>query len=671
FSLPSSEPFHDFDSIHNHLRSMALQSPAKLVEQAKSISEDNYEFVTENLTQDVGNDVVVASEEGEEFPRKRRPGLGLNRARPRFSLKPTKKPSVEDLLPILDLKALKDPVEFFAAHEKRENAKREIQKQLGFLPSELNQDSNKPRERRPGLPGLNRRPIRYRHRSSTITLDNNDDVLSSQEAFESDSINPVNDNTDKDKASLASLDTEVTGSSAIQEKEVNDVLQGLLSCNSEDLEGDGAMNLLQERLQIKPIVPEILSVPDFPDYQPIDLKLLRGNLSKPRKALSDVDNLLKGINIKTPLRRDAGCIEKQLASPTPPRSPFASLLSLQKHISQSKPSVDPFATHEIDHVSTRNYSPTHMIHQEVNTDGSSKLSNELSAPIIEDVIAAGETNKILDISENSKEDNSGKSSDKVNALLFEDRVAVTETSSVQVPVINCTSTPQKSMVDNSREPEFDANVDLNEHHVDMDVDIGGSGMRQKVMDDTEGTQNIEPNEPYQFEDKTLEDNSQELTASISTDSANFNLVIPLADQSNPVGFQASSMNKQSRRSDDGPEQCLQEKTVGSVAPVNGQKRVKLRVQKESKGKKKLVQRKSLADAGTSWESGVRRSTRFRTRPLEYWKGERMVYGRVHQSLTTVIGVKCMSPGSDGKPTMKVKSFVSDKYKELFEIASLH
>jgi len=29
----------------------------------------------------------------------------------------------------------------------------------------------------------------------------------------------------------------------------------------------------------------------------------------------------------------------------------------------------------------------------------------------------------------------------------------------------------------------------------------------------------------------------------------------------------------------------------------------------------------------------------------------------------------MSPGSDGKPTMKAKSFVSDKYKELFEIAS--
>ncbi|MCH90863.1 CENP-C, partial [Trifolium medium] len=75
---------------------------------------------------------------------------------------------------------------------------------------------------------------------------------------------------------------------------------------------------------------------------------------------------------------------------------------------------------------------------------------------------------------------------------------------------------------------------------------------------------------------------------------------------------------------------------------------------ESKGKR-LQQRKSLADAGTSWESGVRRSTRFRTKPLKYWKGERMMYGRVHKSLSTVIGVKCMSPGSDGKPKMKLRN----------------
>jgi hypothetical protein len=55
------------------------------------------------------------------------------------------------------------------------------------------------------------RPVRYRHRVSTEALDNNDDVLSSQEAFESDSLDPVGDNTDKGKVSLASLDNEVTG----------------------------------------------------------------------------------------------------------------------------------------------------------------------------------------------------------------------------------------------------------------------------------------------------------------------------------------------------------------------------------------------------------------------------------------------------------------------------
>ncbi|XP_045817165.1 centromere protein C-like [Trifolium pratense] len=165
----------------------------------------------------------------------------------------------------------------------------------------------------------------------------------------------------------------------------------------------------------------------------------------------------------------------------------------------------------------------------------------------------------------------------------------------------------------------------------------------------------------------LAENMQELISSVPTNDANFDSVIPLADQSNPVANQAKSMDKRSGRSDDGPEPCLQMILLEYIS--NRKKRVKHASQKESKGKR-LRQRKSLADdAGTSWESGVRRSTRYRTKPLEYWKGERMVYGRVYESLSTVIGVKCMSPGTDGKPEMKAKSFVSDQYKELFEIAS--
>lgn len=92
------------------------------------------------------------------------------------------RPSVEDSLPILDIKNLKDPDKFFMAHEPLQSdccffsllhhgcifwlivffcifyfidAGREIQAVI--VPSEPNQDSTKPRECRPGLPGFIRR----------------------------------------------------------------------------------------------------------------------------------------------------------------------------------------------------------------------------------------------------------------------------------------------------------------------------------------------------------------------------------------------------------------------------------------------------------------------------------------------------------------------------------
>ncbi|KAF7843311.1 centromere protein C [Senna tora] len=114
---------------------------------------------------------------------------------------------------------------------------------------------------------------------------------------------------------------------------------------------------------------------------------------------------------------------------------------------------------------------------------------------------------------------------------------------------------------------------------------------------------------------------------------------------------------------------VQEKTEASKVSIKEQRKNKLHSRRKRKDKG-LSQRQSLSAAGTSWKSGVRRSTRIKTRPLEYWKGERLLYGRIHESLATVIGVKYMSLGSaDGKPTMKVKSYVSDVHKELLEMAS--
>lgn len=294
--------------------------------------------------------------------------------------------------------------------------------------------------------------------------------------------------------------------SATEDNKINNILDGLLHCNPEDLEGDGAMTLLQEKLQIKPIVLDKLSVPDFPDNQMIDLKSLRGNSSKPRKALSNIDNLLKGMNNKTPLKQDVANPVQQLASPTPPRSPFAPLLSLQMHISRSKPSADPFSAHEIEHSSARNYSPTHMINQELNLVGSGKLSNELNTRMTEDMISVSKTSSVVDTVKDctstygkSKEDNSGKSPDKVIAPVVEDTIAISGRTSVEDTVRNCASTSQKSKEDNSREPEFYANVDSNETHVDMDMDIGGSGMDKRVMNNTEGGPNSDANGTCEFE----------------------------------------------------------------------------------------------------------------------------------------------------------------------------
>ena len=37
------------------------------------------------------------------------------------------------------------------------------------------------------------------------------------------------------------------------------------------------------------------------------------------------------------------------------------------------------------------------------------------------------------------------------------------------------------------------------------------------------------------------------------------------------------------------------------------------------------------DGGSEWKKGRRVSTRIKSRPLDWWRGERMLYGRVHRS----------------------------------------
>ncbi|GAQ86469.1 hypothetical protein KFL_002910070 [Klebsormidium nitens] len=74
----------------------------------------------------------------------------------------------------------------------------------------------------------------------------------------------------------------------------------------------------------------------------------------------------------------------------------------------------------------------------------------------------------------------------------------------------------------------------------------------------------------------------------------------------------------------------------------------LQPQQTGRGKKNkrlmlLHGRTSLADAGLRTEHGVRRTTRARIRPLEFWRNETVVYERSHNSLPTIARVVTLSP----------------------------
>ncbi|XP_028771702.1 uncharacterized protein LOC114728916 [Neltuma alba] len=553
------------------------------------------------------NDVVFM--EAKDYPRKRRPALGHKRTH--FSLKPNKIYPSETLKPTLDIDYMKDPEEFFMAYERLENAIREIQKQMGGVSFELNQNNKSPcaRQRRPVLLRNNQwRVVRYRHRYSVGTSENNYHVPSFQEIYEPSSQGFDGEDTGKNEPCLASLESELTDSSVVEGK-IGDILKELRHSTCDDLERDVAIPHLLDSLQIRSITLQKLSIPDLASNRVTDLKSFGCDMSKPGKVLSDTDNLLTEMRNKTALkqRQDARSALRQLpsSSSTPPKSPFALLSSLLKYCSFSSSSVDPFPLIDDDNLPTRN---TSVVNREINLINSGE-----AASFVKDGCAG-----------------------------------------------DCAITSRKSKEDNSEKLGFDAHIGSKEPLVDIDVEIGHSDMGDGIMDVPVCRSNSEVNEA----------NMQEAECSMSRDDSDLILVNPV-DQSIPVGLQSNAKDECTITSNDGEaRQCLQvrEKTKASKASVKRRKD-KSYSWREQKNER-LSRRQSLAAAGTSWNSGVRRSTRIKTRPLEYWKGERLVYGRIHESLATVIGVKYMSPGStDGKPTMKVKSYVSDEHKELLEMAS--
>ncbi|CAH1446298.1 unnamed protein product [Lactuca virosa] len=559
----------DLEAVHQYTISMALQSPDKYFEEAKSVVDGGLEFLNTKKTE--------ADIKEKENPQKHRPGLVRKRAK--FSLKPDTSQSSTLVEPSLEIDQLQDPEEFFAAFEKFEitssfsnlDTQKELKRQRGGGDVDEVKTSTTVRHRRPEIP---RRKVSYKHYEYYSQSQEYTSVA--QETLQDKIVSPIPPTRCLQQESFTPNqqcdEEEVTESISKSENRIHKMFDELMASNIENLDGNEALSFLKERMNIKDVDIEDLQLPEFHEIPRVDF-------------ISPFKNLLQESQNKSILTTDT--TEKVLL-PNKYNPPFQS--------------VDPFSSthgHDVDSHPTTFTKIISASKDMVSATSAKKNITETATATgdMEDREHNVEERDAGDIRTN--EDINGNSEDTVAKA-----ASVVKEFSLDVEEI---ISEENNNVEDVTEKAGEAEVNVVE---DLDLDL-----RQPDADDV----NIE-------EDMDMDTSGQSLD------------IVPVPEQQNE--------EEEHRR--------INKKT-------NKRKKNKIDPKKR---------RQSLAGAGSSWtSSGVRRSSRIKRRPLEYWKGERLLYARVHNSLPTVIGVKYISPSKgDG---FKVESFVSHKYKHLVELTALH
>ncbi|KAJ6696203.1 CENTROMERE PROTEIN C [Salix koriyanagi] len=670
-SLP--KPVHDPDdllSAHNLLKSLPVKDSDKFLEQARSILDATSEPTNADLQSRVmpeDKSEIVAQKDAES-PRARRPGLGRKRAR--FSLFPNASQPTVILEPTLDIDSLKDPEQFFLAFERLEDAKKEMAKQTGRVSIGSNQSraSMAPRQRRPGMPGRSR-TAKYQHLYPT---------MSSQETFMENILSPANPRSQRETPS----------------PDVASELRESTNLASEESGLAGSMAKAEKR--VKSLDLEKLSLPELLNVQKTSLNALGGNLPKPRNVLSDIHNLPR--RTITPMRQQiAGNSSCSFRSPTPPKSPLASLALLRKRILQSNPPDDPFSVFDVYQSPETNVSSLENIN---NSSDPADIENDLSllkSLIIEEDnptagntspahVAIGDSGTQIDKNLTSPSSGSNGCPSRSGAgVINENSILLGGDIDIQTKGPNGVGDEVEDMQHKTADKSLNDNLsslgpgsDVCCSKSSAEVESGSPGVDNGVIGENlshlGGDMDIQTNRPNELEVMKAVDSTQPDDTTMEF----LNNTQDQFEQLSPTVVEDHAMDSCPETQDSGLGQTKyncpdQDETVEEPPVVSPKKQTKAKSH-TAKGRKNgsLSKRHSLAASGTSWETGLRRSTRIRSRPLEYWKGERFLYGRIHGSLATVIGIKYESPGNDkGKHALKVKSYVSDEYKDLVELAALH
>ncbi|KAK1576974.1 hypothetical protein Q3G72_017999 [Acer saccharum] len=612
--------------VHSFLKSMPLQSPDNL-EQAKAIVDSSSALpdstIPSFLTSKAQNDTVVAKII--ENPQERRPALGRKRAR--FSLKPNSSQPTVSLEPTLDMDKLKDPEEFFLAFEKLENAKRELQKQTGGTLKDLNQQ-NLSIASRPRRPGLLRRSVKYKHHYS------ND--ISSQETFSENILGPIDcsvrETTNSDSASEHResddelQETKLSDSLVKAENRVDELLDELFTGNR----GDGAVTLLQQHLQMKTIDIEKLCLPDFQDVRRFDFKASGVNLPKPRGALSDIQNIRKGISSKTPkTRKQAERSVACLASPTPSKSPLDSIISLKKRIQQSNSSSDPFSALNIDQSPAGNVFPFGSIKEQTaqgNMDMESSCSPKLKFQRTEENYSADMNMSVPEVAIGDVVSPNKTMDDNLSRLGSGIYVGASGSDAYVDGNIGGSCTDSRVVNETSGIPDTDADVQTNALN---ELDDKMEDMLKEAVESVQpGLSTEDSNEPNELDDKVtfpfslhlviyclkkalllslttrgcdkiqMEDTLNKAVESVQpglnteySNVENLNTQSQL-DQANPAVVEEHAVDAPSKTADTDPEQHNEKAQMSTKEPLNEQN--KATSPRKNRKRKELLNEKNKA-----------------------------------------------------------------------------
>ncbi|XP_017216610.1 uncharacterized protein LOC108194200 isoform X2 [Daucus carota subsp. sativus] len=311
-------------------------------------------------------------------PREKRPALGHKPAQ--FSLRPNISQASADFKVNLNIDQLHDPVDFFPAYDPKDEMQRHKDGSIYKINDSIL--SENPRSRQPGILG---KSVSYKHHYSSAVSENDDNFLSSQEAIQEDSLCPSKFVWQQE---TAHSDIDLQGKEVVEsipktEKRISEILDKLLSESIEILDGDGAPSSMQEGLQTKPVnVDKYL--PDF-SCTGRSIIALEKEFPQNRILQTDAPKLIRGLSGKSPIKSKnvAENPVHNLASSTTPKSPFAALSLLNKHISQLKPNSDPFVDLDIDLSSARNASSVeefNRLSQKVDEGKGLIISSKLTSP---------------------------------------------------------------------------------------------------------------------------------------------------------------------------------------------------------------------------------------------------------------------------------------------------